>query len=103
MSSKLTFPNPELNDQVFIAVDIYDGDGSDMPCGRIAHRGDIVIIRGVIPERNRYWVSHPTILDRSFYVERSEIYVNDPCLTHNDKVKYLKSRGLKTLDDRLSL
>lgn len=101
--SKLTFPNPELNDQVFIAIDIHDGDGCDMPHHRIAQRGDIVIIRRVIPERNRYWVSHPMVLDRSFYVERKEIQLSDPCLTHNDTVKYLKSRGLKTLDDRLSL
>lgn len=92
------YPNPALNNQVFIAVDIYDG-----PRGRIAHLGDVVIIRKVIPERNRYYVSHPTVLDRSFYVDRKEIQLTDPCLTHDDKVKYLKSRGLKTLDDRVSL
>jgi hypothetical protein len=85
--------------EVFIKYDIIQSANEYCPRLLFARRSDVVVIRKIV-NSNSFYVSHPSRTDNSFYVNRNEIMFDDPIITHNDKISYLKGVNFKSLDER---
>lgn len=98
--------NVAIGEFVFIKDDIIEHANDYSPAHRLASKGDVVVIRNqsavkIVDSDTEFWlVSHPSITNNSFRVNRNEISVYDVLLTHNEKQEYMKKHKMDNLDLR---